>query len=333
MGLLKHLERDFPIIDSDFQRFCASHGILSDCFDFTQFHLILALAIYPHAVEDFLFHDLYVLAAFAEAQSTSERLKQGITQVLTIIDGQHQTWFNGMELLENHQRRKRVLRTGCVGLDLLLEGGLCQGQLTELVGPSSSGKTQVCLQAASNVAKDIGGVVFIDTGNSVSPKRIVHLVNNILDPTPGEAKNRMFERIMRCILCHSVFNIFSLFNVLHELEANLRLQSEEARVQLIIIDSISSLITPILGSGSHGHALMISVGILLKKLANEYDIAVLVTNHMVGRDGGTLKPALGDSWKSIPNVRLLLSRVSGDNKCSMSIIKHPSVCARKQKMR
>ncbi|KAF5449592.1 hypothetical protein F2P56_030022 [Juglans regia] len=39
--------------------------------------------------EELLLHDLHVLVAFAEQKSTSERLKQGITQVLSILDGQH----------------------------------------------------------------------------------------------------------------------------------------------------------------------------------------------------------------------------------------------------
>lgn len=50
-----------------------------------------------------------------------------------------------------------------------------------------------------------------------------------------------------------------------------------------------------------------------------------VTNHMVGGEGGNPKPALGESWKSIPHVRLLLSRDCGSNICNVSILKHPSV--------
>ena len=50
-----------------------------------------------------------------------------------------------------------------------------------------------------------------------------------------------------------------------------------------------------------------------------------VTNHMVGGDGGTSKPALGESWKSVPHVRLQLSRLQGSNICNVSIRKHPSM--------
>ncbi|XP_030967471.1 DNA repair protein RAD51 homolog 4 isoform X4 [Quercus lobata] len=264
MAPLKSLEQDYPILDSNFQSFCASHDIFS--------------------VEDLLLHDLYVLAAFAEQESSSERLKQGITQVLSIIDGQHQPWLNGMELLEDAQRNKHVLFTGCEGIDLLLHGGLRVGQLMELVGPSSSGKTQ--------------------------------------------AKHRTLQKVMNNISYKSVFDIFTMFDVLHQLEFNLRsqMQGGDCKVQLLIVDSVSSMVTPILGgSGSQGHALMISAGYLLKKLAHEHNIAVLVTNHTVGGDGGISKPALGESWKSIPHVRLLLSRDHGGSICNVSILKHPSM--------
>ncbi|CAN1230779.1 DNA repair protein RAD51 homolog 4 [Linum grandiflorum] len=140
-------------------------------------------------------------------------------------------------------------------LDSFLHGGLRVGQLTELVGQSSSGKTQALSQESKEEEED-------------------------------------------CMA-----------------------------TRLLIIDSISSLITPILGgTSSQGRALMTSLGFLLKKLAHEHNIAVLVTNHMVGAgEGGSLKPALGESWKSIPHVRLMLSRSHGSNSCKFSTLKHPSM--------
>ncbi|KAL2466428.1 Uncharacterized protein Adt_42279 [Abeliophyllum distichum] len=56
MAPLKSLERDYPLIDSIFQNFYASHGIFT--------------------VEEFLIHDLYMLAALAEQHNNSEKLKQ-----------------------------------------------------------------------------------------------------------------------------------------------------------------------------------------------------------------------------------------------------------------
>ncbi|WCJ41172.1 hypothetical protein M5689_022054 [Euphorbia peplus] len=306
MAPLKSLEADYSIFDSNFQSFCASHGILT--------------------VEDFLIQDVSLLAAFAEKEPNSNRLKQGISQVISIVDGLHQPWINGLQLLEDAQRNKHVLSTGLHGIDVLLGGGVRQGQLTELVGLSSSGKTQVCLHLTANVAKqDIGGVIFIDTGNSFSPQRVEHFVGQI----SGSAFN---QRVMSNILCHSVYDIFSMFELLHQLDISLRSQGnkEGSKVQLLIVDSVSSLVSPILGgNGSQGHALMTSAGILLKKLAHEHNISVLVTNHMVGGEGGNPKPALGESWKSIPHIRLLLSRDRGNNICNISVLKHPSLASGK----
>ncbi|KAK2989683.1 hypothetical protein RJ640_015532 [Escallonia rubra] len=313
------------------------------------------------SVEDLLIHDLYVLVALAEQQSNSERLKQGITQVLSIIDGQHQPWLNGMDLLEDAQQNKHLLSTGCERIDFLLQGGLREGHLTELVGPSSSGKTQVCLQVASNVAKEYSGsVVFFDTGNSFSPKRIEQILGQLSDHSDIEVKllfvassfyvyhsyvryhvcpcnpflkppfnilqsNKLLEQVMNNIVCHPVFDIFTLLDVLHQLESKLRSQGG-SKVRLLIVDSISSLITPILGgSGAQGHALMISAGFLLKELAHRHNLSAVVTNHMVGGEGGTLKPALGESWKSMPHVRLHLFRDSKSSICNMSILRHPYI--------
>ncbi|KAL6979243.1 DNA repair protein rad51d [Sarracenia purpurea var. burkii] len=120
--------------------------------------------------------------------------------------------------------------------------------------------------------------------------------------------------------------------VLHQLKSNLTSQLQTCgQVRLLVVDSISSLITPVLGgSGSHGRALMISAGSFLKKLAHEHNLAVLVTNHMVsGGEQGISKPALGESWKSIPHVRLHLSREHGSNICNMSILGHPYMASGK----
>ncbi|XVF05575.1 hypothetical protein REPUB_Repub05bG0184400 [Reevesia pubescens] len=310
MAPLKNLESKYPILDSNFQNFCASHGIFS--------------------VEDFLIHDLYMLAAFAEQSISSERLKEGITQVLSIIDDMHQPWLNGMELLEDAKRNKHFLPTGIQGIDLLLGGGIRVGQVTELVGPSSSGKTQVCLQTASNIARN-HMVLYLDTGNSFSPQRIAYFLGKTNELAFAQAKDQIVQKVMSNIFCHSVFDIFAMFNVLHQLENHFRSQDRGGcQMRLLIVDSISLLIAPVLGgTSSRGHALMLSAGYLLKKLAHQHNLAVLVINHTVGGEGGTSKPALGESWKSIPHSRLLLSCDRGSNVYNVCILKHPSMASGK----
>ncbi|KAI3811619.1 hypothetical protein L1987_21345 [Smallanthus sonchifolius] len=302
MGALKYLAEEYAAIDANFLQFCASHGIFS--------------------VEDFLIHDVYMLVASADQVSNSDQLKQVINQLLSVIETYHQPWMNGLVLLEDREQNKHCLSTGCNSFDVLLQGGLREGHVTELVGPSSSGKTQVCFQVASNVAMKLGGVVFIDSGNSFSPTRIKQIVTRIFGSV-GNQVNGIIQQAMRNIECHAVFDIYALLNVLHQLKSTLESQ-DGYKVRLVIIDSVSSLIAPLLGGGNaQGHALMVSVGYLLKKLADRHNIAVVVTNHMVSGEVGNLKPALGESWKNIPHVRLQFSHDHATNVYGVCILKHP----------
>nr|CAD1817599.1 unnamed protein product [Ananas comosus var. bracteatus] len=162
-------------------------------------------------------------------------------RALSVMDSFHQPWLTGVELLDDANRNKHVLPTGLEGIDVLLGGGLREGQLIEIAGPSSSGKTQVCLHSASCIA-DKGSVMFLDTCNSFSPNRIACMVNQFSGPLFKEVKTGGYK------IC------------------------------LLIIDSISSLIAPILGGKSpQGRLLMVSAGIVLKKLAHEFNLAVLVS--------------------------------------------------------
>ena len=47
-----------------------------------------------------------------------------------------------------------------------------------------------------------------------------------------------------------------------------------------------------------------------------------VTNHMVSAGNGAVKPALGESWKAVPHVRLVISREHGSNICTATVLKH-----------
>ncbi|KAI7733447.1 hypothetical protein M8C21_014506 [Ambrosia artemisiifolia] len=56
---------------------------------------------------------------------------------------------------------------------------------------------------------------------------------------------------------------------------------------------------------------------------HDIDMCFKVINHMVSGEGGALKPALGESWKSIPHVRLQFSRDHATNIYGVYILKHP----------
>lgn len=106
--------------------------------------------------------------------------------------------------------------------------------------------------------------------------------------------------------------------------------SNACQPNLVILDSVSALITPILGAGgpqqSQAHALMSALGRMLKYVAAQYTAAVLCTNHMVG-SGSNPRPALGESWKVQPHTRLQLLRPDvGDERFAVISASATSVC-------
>lgn len=115
-----------------------------------------------------------------------------------------------------------------------------------------------------------------------------------------------------------------------QLAQGLASQNAVCQPKLLIVDSVSALITPILGAGgtqqSHGHALMSALGRLLKYMAACYTVAILCTNHMVGSSTNP-RPALGESWKIQPHTRLQLIRPDvGDDRFAVLSASASNAC-------
>src|SRR4051794_33213573 len=56
-----------------------------------------------------------------------------------------------------------ALRTGAPGLDASLQGGFPRGQLSEIAGPTSSGRTTVALQTIAETTRRGELAAFVDT--------------------------------------------------------------------------------------------------------------------------------------------------------------------------
>ena len=110
----------------------------------------------------------------------------------------------------------KVLSTGVESLDVLLGGGLMTGELSELVGPSSSGKTQVCHAAAVAAAagqcnsSTPSTVLYIDTCRSFSAARAAEMMR-ALDGNGARAQRRALARI-RCARTRDAFDLISLLD-------------------------------------------------------------------------------------------------------------------------
>ncbi|XP_039160199.1 uncharacterized protein LOC104425521 isoform X2 [Eucalyptus grandis] len=80
-------------------------------------------AVAPLSVQDFLIHDLQSLVADAEQQPSSERFMQ----VLSVIDGLHQPWLNGVDLMEDAQKISMYFLPDAKGWTFYLEADFAGG--------------------------------------------------------------------------------------------------------------------------------------------------------------------------------------------------------------
>ncbi len=67
------------------------------------------------------------------------------------------------------------LSTGSDGMDGLIGGGYEEGKITEVFGPSNSGKTQLAMQATVIAAANGWKSVYVDTESTFRPERVVQM--------------------------------------------------------------------------------------------------------------------------------------------------------------
>ncbi|GAW18824.1 hypothetical protein ANO14919_083060 [Xylariales sp. No.14919] len=186
---------------------------------------------------------------------------------------------------EMHLRRSELISitTGSKNLDTLLAGGIETGSVTELFGEFRTGKSQIChtLAVTCQLPFDMGGgegkCLYIDTEGTFRPVRLLAVANRYGLNGEEVLDNVAYARA---------------YNSDHQLQLLSQASSMmcETRFSLLIVDSATSLYrTDFLGRGelssrqTHLAKFMRS----LQRLADEFGIAVVITNQVVAQvDGG-----------------------------------------------
>ncbi|ETE67053.1 DNA repair protein RAD51-like 4 [Ophiophagus hannah] len=189
---------------------------------------------------------------------------------------------NGADLYEELKHTTAILSTGIerqgvinqnIVLDKLLDSGIYTGEVTELVGAPSAGKTQVCLIVAANVSHNLKQtVLYIDSTGGFTSARLLELLNCLTEDEEEQAE------ALRRIQVFRAFDAYKMLDVLQEIRSYMSQQilSTSGPVKLLIVDSISAVICPFLGLRQpDGMALMMHLAREMKTLAKEFGIAIL----------------------------------------------------------
>jgi DNA repair protein RadB len=204
------------------------------------------------------------------------------------------------------------LTTGCGALDGILGGGIERGVVTQLYGPPASGKTNVALTAAAEVAAGGERVLYIDT-EDLSVERF----RDIADARTDEPVEAITERL-----------IVSEATSFDEQSETVRDATEFAdQVSLIVLDSATGFYrlerTAEEGTGETLRQVARQVTHLLS-LAKKHDIAVLVTNQVFSDpDADRTRPLGGNTLEHWTGVVLRLERFRGGNRRA-TVEKHRS---------
>jgi len=184
--------------------------------------------------------------------------------------------------LAYEKKRKEIIKitTGSKNLDNLLGGGIETKAITEAFGAYGSGKTQIAHQLSVNVQLPLeegganGKAVYIDTEGTFRPERIKQI---------AIAKGLDAEKTLSNIFVARAFNSDHQILLLDKVK---ELLAKGEPIKLVVVDSLTS----------HFRAEYIGRGTLadrqqklnrymhlLARLAEQYNLAVYVTNQVMAR--------------------------------------------------
>ncbi|GAN05547.1 DNA repair protein XRCC3-like [Mucor ambiguus] len=244
----------------------------------------------------------------------------------------------GDELL---QQDAQILTTGDAIMDQVLHGGISLGMITEIVGESSSGKTQLALQLALTAQKPKseggleGAAVYIHSEGPFPSNRLDQLVSQYPASKQQQLKNSIHT--IRIRTSEEQYQVLA-----YQLPAFLE---RHPNIKVILIDSISAIYRSEPASERNKFDKMSEIcelGSRLKKLADQYRVAIVAvnqvsdvfekekngnrdyidswldfklvnadeSNQMIGMFIQSLlkKPILGLAWSNSVNTRIRLAR-------------------------
>ncbi len=245
------------------------------------------------------------------------------------------------------------LSLGASGLDAALRycslpdigsGGIRTRIITEISGESGTGKTQFCMQLMLHtlLPPKVGGLggaaYYISTHKSLSETRFDEIKSAYLSKYSDCLSPEQVEKnIITAHLTDKDKDELKIY--LNDLQK--KLENKEP-FKLLIIDTITAVCYSFVTEGNkvdrlERAAFLLNLVNTIKKLAHQYNLAVVVVNNTVGDiektgavPGATSIPALGLLWSNSVNQRIfLIKRGHGKDgkapKRLMEVVFSPSV--------
>ncbi|ROT69415.1 DNA repair protein RAD51 homolog A [Penaeus vannamei] len=220
---------------------------------------------------------------------------------------------------EFHQKRADLvqLTTGSKELDKLLGGGIETGSITEIFGEFRTGKTQLChtLAVTCQLPLEMGGgegkCLYIDTEGTFRPERLLAVADKFGLNGADVLDNVAYARA---------------YNSDHQTQLLIQAAAmmAESRYALCIVDSAMALYRTDYAGRGELSARQIHLARFLRmllRLADEFGVAVVITNQVVAQvDGAAMfaadpkKPIGGNIMAHASTTRLYLRKGRGETR-------------------
>ncbi|KAJ4002380.1 Rad51-domain-containing protein [Lentinula boryana] len=198
---------------------------------------------------------------------------------------------------EVHARRSELVHitTGSKQLDALLGGGIETGAITELFGEFRTGKSQIChtLAVTCQLPVSMGGgegkCLYIDTEGTFRPVRLLAV---------AERYGLNGEEVLDNVAYARAYNA----DHQNALLTNASALMSESRFCLLIVDSCTALYRTDFSGRAELSSRQTHLGKFLRtlqRLADEFGIAVVVTNQVMSSPDAAAGPYAGNEKKPI----------------------------------
>ena len=222
--------------------------------------------------------------------------------------------------LQQHHPLHRTFSSGFQEIDRMFGSGFPAGHVISLFGEGQSGKSQLALMTAISTAmtssptainKRHNRVLFIDTKNDMSAKRIQSLLNlqllelQLTMSTPADESAHLMNIALERLHIEKCYDIWSLMDLLCRIDEESHRNVEKV-YDLIVIDCLHHLIAPHLSDSTLGerppasmstisapnpatsasantmvvnfHPLIAKLHLLFRKITSTYHSTMLITN-------------------------------------------------------
>ncbi|XP_068242930.1 DNA repair protein RAD51 homolog 4-like [Palaemon carinicauda] len=255
------------------------------------------------------------------AQETGISYKD-LQSIRQLIFAQHAAIpMTGTEMLDKAAKSTVIISTGNSNLDLLLGGGLMNGEVVEICGVEGVGKTTFCAYLAIHSVLKLGfHVLYVDSATNVSFRRIGPIIEKIAGE--DEDLEEPLARLKVVQPCDHLSLLQTLHNYFHPVQSEEGKQRNDSKkdekCKLIILDSVYAYFSNLHSNSTQELAYLNQLACSLKQLAVEQELAVIVVNRAIKSEEEeeklnqgsffTLKPALGNYWAHVPNTRLFMEK-------------------------